>query len=117
EPPATLAMSEDETPAPTTSELGAEASDDAPPAPVEPQVDAQGRHSVYSGVYSEEQAARGLAIQQEVCSACHTLDDWGGGTVLQGYTGLSAYDLVNRLRETMPMDEPGRLSFQQYTDV
>jgi mono/diheme cytochrome c family protein len=109
-----LAMSEQSNSAAATSELGAEAEE---PVAVEPEVDAMGRHSVYSGVYSEAQAARGSAIQAEHCSACHSPDDWGGGNVLQGYTGMSAYDLVNWLRESMPLDEPGRLSLQQYTDL
>ena len=111
----TLAMSAGS--AGATSELGAEASEDEAPVPAEPAVDALGRHSVYSGVYSAEQAARGRAIQEEHCSACHAPDDWARGNVLQGYTGMSAYDLVNWLRESMPLDEPGRLSLQQYTDV
>ena len=107
----------------TTVALEAEPEDDGKAVDEEvaeetpPMVDALGSPSIYSGVYTEEQAARGLAIQEQECVACHSPDDWGGGSVLLGYTGMTAYDLVNRLRETMPMDEPGRLSLQQYTDL
>lgn len=79
----------------------------APAAPV----------SVYTGVFSAEQAERGNTIQRRECGSCHTPSDWGQGRLLAGWNGQSAYDLVSHIQNTMPLDAPGRLSFQQYTDI
>lgn len=73
--------------------------------------------SVYTGVFSAEQAERGNTIQRRECGSCHTPSDWGQGRLLAGWNGQSAYDLVSHIQNTMPLDAPGRLSFQQYTDI
>jgi len=85
--------------------------------PVSSEPDSRGPVSVYSGVYTAAQAARGKHVQETECVACHAPGDWADGNVISGFTGLSAYDLVERIRTTMPMDGPGRLSLQQYTDL
>jgi mono/diheme cytochrome c family protein len=73
--------------------------------------------SVYSGVYTAAQATRGDQIQQRECGACHSPGDWSQGRLLTGWINQPAFALVDNIRQTMPMDSPGRLSMQQYTDI
>jgi S-disulfanyl-L-cysteine oxidoreductase SoxD len=73
--------------------------------------------SVYDGVYTAAQADRGDQTQRRECSACHSTNDWAAGRLLGGWNGRSAFDLVSHIRNTMPMDSPGRLSLEQYTDI
>jgi mono/diheme cytochrome c family protein len=84
---------------------------------------AQQSRSVAQGVYSAAQAMRGQAVYAEKCASCHgptlggaqapplTGDDfirvWGG----------PAADLVNKIINTMPANEPGKLTRPQATDI
>lgn len=108
-----------EAPAPSDAPPTADAT---PPADAAPSADAStptssASTSVYSGVYTAAQADRGDETQQRECSACHSTNDWTAGRVLAGFSGRSAYDLVSHIRNTMPMDAPGRLSMEEYTDI
>ena len=40
-----------------------------------------------------------------------------GGTFLANWGGLTVGDLFERMRTTMPQDDPGKLSSQQYADI
>ena len=86
-----------------------------PPAPSAPASTAA--RTVYSGVYTTAQATRGNEIQQRECGACHSPGDWAQGRLLSGWNNQPAFALVDHIRQTMPMDSPGRLSMQQYTDI
>lgn len=89
----------------------------APAAPAAAPAAAAATVSVYSGVYNAAQATRGQQTQQRECGSCHTPADWGQGRLLGGWTNQPAFALVEHIRQTMPMDSPGRLTLQQYTDV
>ncbi len=100
---------------------GAETASPAPaqtaPSPA-PAAAASGPASVYDGVYTAAQADRGEAVTLARCSACHSPGpEWGGGRLLLSYDGRPAWELVSMLRATMPMDAPGSLTLQEYTDV
>lgn len=86
-------------------------------APQAPAAAASAPASVYAGVYSAAQANRGQTIQRRVCGACHTTSEWSGGRILTSWAGQTAFDLVSHLRNTMPLNAPGSLSLQEYTDV
>lgn len=73
--------------------------------------------SIYAGVYTLNQADRGEAIQRAACSACHSPPDWARGRVLSGWNGRSVYEFVSNLQSIMPLDAPGSLSLQHYTDI
>jgi mono/diheme cytochrome c family protein len=86
---------------------------------------AQGTASVLDGAYTEAQATRGELIYFENCAACHgpALE---GGDMTPGLTGavflanwndLTLGDLSERIRTSMPLDRPGKLSRQQTADV
>lgn len=74
-------------------------------------------NSLYGGVYNVAQAERGNRIQQVECGACHTPGEWEQGRVLGAFTGRSVQDLIDHIRSMMPLDAPGRLSYQEYTDI
>jgi mono/diheme cytochrome c family protein len=76
------------------------------------------------GVYSEAQAKRGQAVYKEKCAACHG-EALGGelGPPLSGDDFVRLWgtrplsDLVNKIRDTMPANEPGTLTRQQSADL
>lgn len=73
--------------------------------------------SVLAGVYTEEQATKGDTEHQANCSACHGTENYSGETFVKNWVGRTAFDLFDQLKTTMPEDNPGGLSAQQYTDI
>jgi mono/diheme cytochrome c family protein len=81
--------------------------------------------SVWDGIYAKEQAARGDALYSQKCAPCHAPDLSGGETApaLAGaefksnWSGLSVDDLFERIKVSMPGDNPGSLSRQQTADI
>jgi len=82
-------------------------------------------HSVWDGVYTEEQAKRGEPVYQKECAACHgpmltggeSAPALAGGAFQANWNGLTLGDLFDRIRKTMPQSAPGRLTRQQNVDV
>lgn len=87
-------------------------------------VAAQSR-TVWEGVYSEGQAARGRELYSAKCLSCHGADLNGGETApaligvsfQSNWNGLSAGDLSERIRVSMPLGAEGSLSRQQVSDI
>jgi mono/diheme cytochrome c family protein len=81
--------------------------------------------SIWSGVYTDEQAKRGEAISNKLCTSCHGPELSGGeaGPTLVGleFTGnwnnLTVLDFYDRVHTTMPADAPGTMTPRQATDV
>jgi S-disulfanyl-L-cysteine oxidoreductase SoxD len=88
-------------------------------------VAAQAPATVWDGVYTEEQANRGNPTYQRFCAACHGDQLLGaesapplvGDAFNSNWDGVTLGDLVNRIRTTMPQDNPGALSRAQTADV
>lgn len=85
---------------------------------------AQGNRTVADGVYSAAQAARGQAIFDMQCRACHGPTLGGGlapplaGTGFLAQWGRSSVaDLVDKIHHTMPANTPGTLSREQAADL
>ena len=85
---------------------------------------AQGR-TVWDGVYTAEQARRGAEAYERACAECHGAD-LGGGDMAPGLAGVqfvynwhgfSARDLFERLRVSMPPDQPNRVGRQEKADI
>jgi cytochrome c len=83
-------------------------------------------HSVWDGVYTKAQAARGATLYHQSCEKCHGADLTGtgdqapalvGDSFLSDWTGLTASDLFDRIHKTMPADSPGSLSEAASTDI
>ena len=81
--------------------------------------------SQWDGVYTEAQAQRGETLYQEHCAACHG-PDMAGGEMAPGLAGgefsanwndLSLGQLFERMRTSMPQNNPGSLSRQQNSDI
>lgn len=85
----------------------------------------QASRSVWDGVYTEEQAKRGGELYEQQCSTCHGALLTGdgeapaltGSAFLANWSGLTVGDLSERIRQSMPSDNPGRLSRQQVVDI
>ncbi|MGA8707528.1 MAG: cytochrome c [Steroidobacteraceae bacterium] len=81
--------------------------------------------SVLDGVYSEAQANRGAGGFAQNCAVCHgpSLAGVGEAPALVGvqfisdFNGLTVGDLYERVRATMPLNNPGVLSREQYADI
>jgi mono/diheme cytochrome c family protein len=86
---------------------------------------AQTSRSVWDGVFTAEQAKRGGEISERECVTCHGSTLSGGeeapalegGTFLSNWTGLTVGVLFDRIRTSMPQDDPARLTRQQDADV
>jgi mono/diheme cytochrome c family protein len=81
--------------------------------------------SVLDGVYTDEQATRGADGFAQKCAVCHgtALGGMGEAPALIGaqfiadFNGLTVGDLFDRIRTTMPLNDPGALNRDQYADI
>jgi len=81
--------------------------------------------SVQDGIYTVAQAERGAAVYLQHCAACHgaALDGLGEAPALSGaqfiadFNGLTVGDLFDRIRTTMPLNNPAGLSRERYADI
>ena len=81
--------------------------------------------SVWDGVFTSDQAARGEDAYAQECAPCH-LDDLLGDGIAPALTGagfdfrwsdLSVGDMFASIRATMPQVAPASLSAQAYIDI
>jgi ankyrin repeat protein len=89
--------------------------------------------TIWSGVFTETQAARGRQAYEKTCARCH-LDDLRGSETRQGsgaelapsligdsffgrWTGSTVGDKFSAVSRSMPYDSPGRLDPQTYIDI
>ncbi len=86
---------------------------------------AQNATSVLDGVYTDAQAQRGLTGYTQNCAACHGSGLNGNGEApalvgaefISDWAGLTLGELYDRIHNTMPQDNPGKLSRDTYADV
>jgi mono/diheme cytochrome c family protein len=86
---------------------------------------AQAASSVRDGVYSGEQAKRGELLYAKHCASCHGAKLEGrnqapplaGPEFVMNWDGMPLSDLFEKIRTSMPADEPGRLSAQENAGV
>jgi len=79
----------------------------------------------WDGVFTEQQAQRGQQVYQRACSACHLEslqgDDVSPALVGKGFlarfSGLSAHEMVQNLRASMPQNAPDTLGDRAYVDL
>jgi S-disulfanyl-L-cysteine oxidoreductase SoxD len=86
---------------------------------------AQTSRTVWDGVYTEEQAARGATLYADRCARCHG-DALGGVESAPALTGTTFYAnwegetleaVFERMRSSMPADKPGSLTRPQNADI
>jgi mono/diheme cytochrome c family protein len=88
-------------------------------------VSAQKSKSQWDGVYTADQGKRGEATYQDKCASCHGPDLSGGemapaltgGDFAANWNDLSLGDLFERMRISMPQNNPGSLSRAENADV
>ena len=81
--------------------------------------------SVLDGVFTSAQALRGGGLYNEHCASCHGTDFMGdemapsiaGNDFIPYWTEVPVGSLFERIKVSMPADDPGRLSDEEYTDV
>jgi mono/diheme cytochrome c family protein len=91
-----------------------------------PELPAQAqRRTIWDGVFTEAQAARGQDGYLEACARCHADDLLGvddappllGEPFLGRFNRLTADDVVQTIRRTMPQDAPDSLGSSAYVDL
>lgn len=86
--------------------------------------------SIWDGVFTQEQAARGAAVQSGVCAKCHGAGLNGAGQpdqppspaiaragFLKRWEGQTVRALFEYVRTKMPLDNPGQLTDRQNIDA
>ena len=79
--------------------------------------------TVWGGVYSETQAARGQNAYTLHCASCHQDDLSGYQNILHGdrflneYREANLYRLFDKMKTTMPRGSAGSLSDETYVDI
>ena len=84
----------------------------------------QDGRTVWDGVYTAEQAARGKVVYDTSCGACHLPDMSGsdearplaGERFMQDWREDTLHTLFVRIRNLMPFDEPATLGADAYLD-
>jgi len=81
--------------------------------------------TVWTGVYTADQATRGAAAYAESCASCHGESLAGidvappltGSGFLNNWNNTSAGDLFTRIKTTMPLNAPDSLSGRTVSDI
>jgi len=81
----------------------------APPAPTGP--------STLSGIYTDEQSARGRDVYLGSCKSCHAPESHTGATFAKWWRGKRLSDLFGFISERMPKNDPGSLAPEDVADV
>jgi mono/diheme cytochrome c family protein len=77
--------------------------------------------SVWDGIYTDAQAARGGTDYRQACASCHgeKLDGRGqipplaGSDFTSNWNGMTVGDLFEKIQTSMPADRPGQLGKEQ----
>jgi len=85
---------------------------------------AQPGKTVRDGVYTDEQAKRGQAIYMDRCSPCHGATLAGdvapplaGNDFIGDWDTQPLSDLIGKIQNTMPANDPGKLTRPQTADI
>jgi quinoprotein glucose dehydrogenase len=88
--------------------------------------DAQVPASVWDGVYTQDQAKRGETQYKQECATCHgDMLEGNGQTeraqslkrMLPPLSGDVFMGTWNKIRRTMPRDNPGKITLEQSADI
>jgi mono/diheme cytochrome c family protein len=89
-----------------------------------PAVYAQQPRTAKDGVYTDAQATKGHTLYADRCAQCHGATLGGdiapplvGNEFLGNWAEVPLADLVDKIKNTMPADDPGTLTQQQSADI
>ena len=85
----------------------------------------EGTKTIWDGVFTKEQAARGEQTYKKSCAPCHKDDHLGdsgtpalvGPEFLNRFNGSSVDDILQTIRGSMPQDAPDSLGTSAYVDL
>lgn len=81
-------------------------------------VSAQESKSVKAGVYTFEQAERGVALYKQKCASCHAPNRFTDDQLfLTPYAGKPLWEMFEVISDSMPEDDPGGMKLEEYADV
>ena len=73
--------------------------------------------TVWTGVYTDDQAMRGKAQFEAHCSSCHRSGPASGERFIRNWSGTDLNGLFNQMKVSMPADAPSSLSDDAYLDI
>ena len=81
-------------------------------------VSAQDTKSVKAGVYTFEQAERGVALYKSKCASCHAPNRFTDDQLfLTPYAGKPMWEMFEVISDSMPEDDPGGMKPEEYAAV
>ena len=79
--------------------------------------EAQETKSVKAGVYTAEQADRGIELFKTKCASCHAPNRFTDDLFYMSFAGKPMWDMFDVISDTMPEDDPGGMKPEEYADV
>lgn len=76
-----------------------------------------GRHTVWDGVYTDAQAARGKTQYEASCSSCHEGGPRRDEAFMRDWSGTDVDSLFSLIKASMPSGAPSSLSDNVYLDI
>ncbi len=73
--------------------------------------------SAATGVFTAAQADHGREVYTNTCANCHMAGEHSGAKFASTWNSRRVFDLYDVIYNTMPVDNPGGLSDQEYIDV
>jgi cytochrome c len=73
--------------------------------------------STLSGIYTDEQSARGRDVYLGSCKSCHAPESHTGATFAKWWRGKRLSDLFAFISTRMPKNDPGSLAPEDVADV
>lgn len=73
--------------------------------------------SVQPAPFTAEQATRGEAVFRSTCGNCHSTSQFIGPSFDVVWADRPVFEFFDQLRSTMPLDNPGGLSREEYAGV
>src|ERR671912_429245 len=81
-------------------------------------ISAQEPKSVKAGVYTFEQAERGVALYKKRCASCHAPNRFTDDQMfLTPYAGKPMWEMYDVISDSMPEDDPGGMKPEEYAAV
>jgi len=83
-----------------------------------PSANAGAMKSVKAGVYTADQADRGVALFKRKCASCHAPNRFTDDQMfLTPYAGKPLWEMFEVISDSMPEDDPGGMKPEEYADV
>ena len=73
--------------------------------------------SVKAGVYTSAQAERGISVYRSKCASCHAPNRFTDDFFYVSFAGKPMWEMFDVISDSMPEDNPGSLTKEQYADV